>query len=151
MLPALVLLLLLLLLLLCVFAILLAVAAAAAVRHRVTDGKIYCSFVESDSRFFFLFIRTPCIFHVPLGSTVACTASIYLSYNTYYTSSVTAGMRGAKAGISLPRRSPPCILTHPGTHFVSSLSLRGRVFGRPHKLFLVHNGLTTYRIRSLLA
>ena len=55
-------------------------------------------FLSNQTRFFF----------VPLGSTVA---SIYL-INTYKTSSVIAGMRGAKVGVSPPRRSPPCIYVH---------------------------------------
>ena len=45
--------------------------------------------------------------YVPLGSTVVFTASIF-AYNTSHTCSVITGMRGAKAGIRPPRRSPPC-------------------------------------------
>ena len=60
--------------------------------------------------FFLSLIQRRCIFNVPLDSTVACIASIYLYDNTDHTSSVITGMRGAKAGVSPPRRSPPCLL-----------------------------------------
>ena len=51
----------------------------AAVRHRVLpDDKFCCWFVESDPSVFFLFIQTRFLFDVPLGSTVAFTASICL-------------------------------------------------------------------------
>ena len=91
--------------------------------------------------FFFLFIQTRFISNVPLGSTVACTASNrqythpfavlphvrpqfantppplqccrilwHLQPRFAYTaSSVITGMRGVKAGVSPPRRNPPCI------------------------------------------
>ena len=65
-------------------------------------------FVASDSSVFFLFIKIRFIFNVPLDSTIAFTASIF-TYNAYHTSSVITGMRGAKAGVSPPRQSPPCI------------------------------------------
>ena len=88
----------------------------AAVRRRVPDGKICCWFIESDSSVFFLFIQTRYILNVLLGSTVAFTASIFL----LKTSSVIAGMRGAKAAVSPPRRSPTCInvlfLLHESTY-----------------------------------
>ena len=51
---------------------------AAGVRYRVPDGQICCWFIESDPSVFFLFIQTRFIFYVPLGSTVAFTASICL-------------------------------------------------------------------------
>ena len=57
--------------------------AAAAVRRRVPDDKKCCWFIESGSiQCFFLFIQTQFIFNVciPLGSTVAFTASICLDY-----------------------------------------------------------------------
>ena len=59
------------------------------------------------SSVFFPFIPTRLIFNVciPLGCTVAFTASICL----YITSAVITGMRGAKAGVSPPRHSPPCM------------------------------------------
>ena len=46
---------------------------------------------------------------VPLGSAVACTASVCLksyTHNICHASSKITGMRGAKAGGSPPRRSP---------------------------------------------
>ena len=78
---------------------------AAAVCHRVPDGNLLLWSIASDSRVVFPFIQTRFIFRVPLGSTEA---SIYL-INTYHTSSVIAGMRGSKAGVSPPRRSSPCM------------------------------------------
>ena len=73
-------------------------AAAAAVRHRVPEGVLCRWFIESDSinSVFFLFIQSQFIFNVPLGSTIAFTASICLYVMT--------GMRGAKAAVSPPRR-----------------------------------------------
>ena len=56
---------------------------------------------------YFSSFKHDCFFYVPLGSTVAFTTSICPHY---YTSSVIAGMRGAKAGVRRPRRSPPCII-----------------------------------------
>ena len=52
---------------------------------------VYCVWFQ------FLFIQTRFIFNIPLGSAVACTASIYVySCNTQYrTSSKITGMRGA--------------------------------------------------------
>ena len=71
------LLLLLLLLLLCVAILpLLLLLLAAAVRHRVREGKICCWCIESDASVSFLLIQTNLVFIVPLGSTVAFTASI---------------------------------------------------------------------------
>ena len=102
----------------CCYAAVVAAAAVllAAVRRRVPDGKICCWFIESDSSVFFLFIQTRYILNVLLGSTVAFTASIFL----LKTSSVIAGMRGAKAAVSPPRRSPTCInvlfLLHESTY-----------------------------------
>ena len=53
---------------------------------------------------FFLFIQARFTFDVPLGSTVS-----HLRLGSP-ASSVIAGMRGDKAGVSPPRRSPLCIL-----------------------------------------
>ena len=70
---------------------------------------LFLWFLASDSSVFFLFIQTRFVLNVPLGSTSL--PSIYL-VNTYHASSVIAGMRGGKAGVSLPRRTPPpCINT----------------------------------------
>ena len=66
---------LLLLLLLCVAAAVV-LLLPAAVRHCVPEGQIGCWFIESDLSVFFLFIQTGYIFNVPLGGTVAFTASI---------------------------------------------------------------------------
>ena len=78
-------------------------AAAAAVVHRVPDGKNCCGFNESDSSVFFLSIQTRFILMYPLA---------VLSHSrprfAYKISSVITGMRGAKAGVSPPRRSTPC-------------------------------------------
>ena len=84
-----------------------AVAAAVAAVHRVPDGKnVADSLNLITSSVFFLFIQTRIIFNActyavlsHLGSRLACTAS-----------SVIAGMRRAKAGVSPPRGSTPSIL-----------------------------------------
>ena len=55
------------------------VAAAAAVHHRVPDGNKCFWFIEADFSVFFLFIQNN-VFNVPLGGTVAFTASICLYY-----------------------------------------------------------------------
>ena len=64
-------------------------------------------FTASDPSVLFLFIPTRCIFNVPLGSTVAFSASLFFPYISYI---IGTGMRGTKAGVSPPRRSPPCSL-----------------------------------------
>ena len=74
----------------------------AAIRHRVPGGQTCCWFIESDPIVFFFFIQTRFIPHVPLGSTVAFTASICLLVS----SSAIADIRGAKAGASPLRRIP---------------------------------------------
>ena len=53
-------------------------------------AKIWCCFIEPHPSVVFLFIQTLFIFDVPLPLAVI------------------AAMRGAKAGVSPPRRSPPC-------------------------------------------
>ena len=72
-----------------------------AVRYRVPHGKICHWFIESDSSAYFLFIQTR-LYLLPVLSLLrprfACT-----------TSSAITGMRGAKAGVIPPRRSPPCL------------------------------------------
>ena len=50
---------------------------SAAVRHRVPDSLLLW-FITFHFSVFFLFSQTRFIFNEPLGSTVACTASIYL-------------------------------------------------------------------------
>ena len=82
---------------------------AAAVRHRVPDGALCCcGLLHLIPVFYFSsFIQTRFIFDVPIGSTVACTASIYLYPITHHTCSKITGMRGAKAG-GTPWRGPPC-------------------------------------------
>ena len=69
--------------LICVQSAAAASAASAAVRHCVPDGKKCCLFIESDHSVFFLFVQTRYIFYVrvPLGSTVAFAASIYIWYD----------------------------------------------------------------------
>ena len=74
---------------------------AAAVLHRVPDGKICCcgplhliAVIYLSSFKHDLFLMHP----------LAVLASIYLI--NVFTSSVMTGMRGAKAGVSPPRRSP---------------------------------------------
>ena len=87
------------------------------------------------------FIALDCkiICTVPLGSTVACTASIYLlsyTHNTYHASLKITGMRRANAGSSPPRRSPTgivideryamrCTSSHCGTVFLSVVCSTG--------------------------
>ena len=76
---------------------------AAAVRHRATGDTICCcNFLHLIPVFSFS-IHKRLKKNVPLGSSVACTASIYLEI--IYILSVIAGMRGAKAGVSPPRRT----------------------------------------------
>ena len=71
----------LLLLLLCVLYTAAVAAAAAAVRHRVPDCKKSSWFIESDSSHcFFLFKHGFFLMYVPLGGTLAFTASILLYY-----------------------------------------------------------------------
>ena len=56
------------------------VVAAAAVRHRVPDGKNCCCGSLHLIRVLFLFIQTRFICNIPLGSTVAFTASVYQTH-----------------------------------------------------------------------
>ena len=66
-------------------------------------------FTASDFSVFFLFIQIRLFFNVPLGSTILSHFQrrfFYLQYITYVPG--ITGMRGAKAGVSPPRRSPPC-------------------------------------------
>ena len=82
-----------------------AVAAAAAACYCCSSScarwqNLLLWFIVSDSRVAFLFIETQSIFDVLPHLQPRFT------YNTYHTSSVIAGMRGAKAGVSPPRRSP---------------------------------------------
>ena len=78
-------------------------AAAAAVRYRVSDGRNCCWFTESDfiqchfslrliSTYLWYVYRLAVLYHLPLR-------------NTSTTSSVPVRTRGAKAGVSSPRRS----------------------------------------------
>ena len=55
-----------------------AACSGASVRHRVPDDTLCCCGLLHLIRVFSLFIQIRSIFNVPLGSTVACTASIYL-------------------------------------------------------------------------
>ena len=96
----------------CCYTAVVAAAAAvllfpAAVRHRVPDGRICCWFIESDpsASFLFSFKRDLFLMVVRLGSTWCRIYGLDLP-----TSSVITGMRGAKAGVSSPWRSPYCIL-----------------------------------------
>ena len=116
-------------------------------------AKIVAGHIESDSNVFFLFIQTQCIFNVPLGSTtyycslqivavhvlpyplgfdpqhVCCVA--YTDSIAYTTSSVVAGMRGAKADVSPPRRSPPCTMCYYPLHPIPLAGLRRRTTTTP--------------------
>ena len=82
-------------------------AAAAAVRHRVPDGKIVAGSLNLiPSSVFFLFIQTrffKCMYPLAVLS--------HLRARFAYTSSVITGIRGAKAAVGPPRRSPPCDIT----------------------------------------
>ena len=85
---------------------------AAAVRHRVPSNTICCcGLLHLIPVFYFSSSKHELFLMYPLTVLSACTASIYLSYK-YYTSSLITGMRGAKAGVGPPRRSPPCILRY---------------------------------------
>ena len=88
----------------CVVAAAAVLLLPAAVRHRVPDGQICCWFIEFDLSVFFLFIQTRFIF--------LCTPRQYCRIYALDmpTSSVITGMHGAKAGVSPPRRTPPCIV-----------------------------------------
>ena len=74
----------------------------AAVRHCVPDGQIWCWFIESDPVFSFSSFKRDCFSMYPLA---------VLSCRIYgldlRKSSVIAGMREAKAGVSPLRRSSP--------------------------------------------
>ena len=76
-------------------------------RHREPDGQICCWFIEFDPSVFLLFTQTRFVFDVPLGST-----DVTHLQSRWPTSSVIAGRRGAKAGVSPPRRIPPCKYNH---------------------------------------
>ena len=79
---------------------------AAAVRHRVPDGNICCC-GSLHLIPVFSFIQTQFTFN---ARTLAVLSRLQprFTYNTHniYTSLVITGMRGAKAGVSPPRRSP---------------------------------------------
>ena len=85
------------LLLLCVLLYCCCCCSCSGCSSSCPDGEKCCS-IESDSCVFFLFIQTRYIFYVPLGSTVAFTASICLHCSTF---SIITGMHGAKAEPSL--------------------------------------------------
>ena len=83
---------------------------AAAVRHRVPGGKIYSRgslhlipallSIHSNKMFFQCTPWQYCrIFSV----------GVFTYNSAYHTSSDITGMRGTKAGVTPPRRSPPCI------------------------------------------
>ena len=83
-----------------------------ALRHRVPgDTMCCCGLLHLIPVFYFSSSKHELFLMYPLTVLSACTASIYLSYK-YYTSSLITGMRGAKAGVGPPRRSPPCILRY---------------------------------------
>ena len=88
--------------------------AAPVARHRVPDDAISFSDLLYLIPVFFSFLFKHEFFsYVPLGSAVAFKTPVYLqssSHNTCHASSKLTGMRGAKAGGSPPRRSPPGIL-----------------------------------------
>ena len=99
-----------------------AVAAAAAVRHRLPDGiKLLL--------WFNCCIWFQCFRSLRHLNTIyfKCTDPLAVlishlqprcTYNTCHTSSATTGTRGAKADVSPPRRSPPCIHI-PGVYIFS--------------------------------
>ena len=109
-------------------------AAAAAVRHRVADSKNCCWFIEYDSIQCFIssFKHDIFIMYVPLGSTVAFSASICLYYilGSY-------GMRGAKTGVIPPRRSPPCTRYHITAPFYLYTNVSYVICGRSSLLLRV--------------
>ena len=76
-----------------------AASCLRAVRHRVPDGQICCCFIKSDPSD--VFLKRDLFFMVPLGSTVS-----HVHPRLICTYSVITGMRGAKAGVSPPRRTP---------------------------------------------
>ena len=95
-------------------------AVAAAVRHRVPDGQICCWFIESDPSVFFSFKRDLFLMH-PLA--ILC--RIYGLDSP--TSSVIKGMRAAKAGVILPRRSSLVYILSPLVYIYSGVYCIGWV------------------------
>ena len=92
---------------LCVGMLLLQLAAAACCCCSSSSAgwqKLLLWFIESDSSVIFLF-QLELIFMHPLA-VLSHLRPRFVSCNT---SSVVASMRGAKAGVSPPRRSPACI------------------------------------------
>ena len=84
---------------------------AAAVGHRVPDGKICCcGSLHLIPVFSFSSLKHDLFTMHPLA-VLSHLQRRFFTYNTYHTSSVITDMRGAKAAVSPPRRSPSCIYT----------------------------------------
>ena len=85
--------------------------AAAAVRHRVPDGKICCcGSLHLIPVFFSLHSNTTYFQCTPWQfCRIYSVGFLPNTKYTYHASSVITGMRRAKAGVSPPRRSPPCV------------------------------------------
>ena len=85
-------------------------AAAAPVRHRAPDGKYVCWFNESESIKCFLSLPPKTIYFKSIYPRTVL-SQLRLRFVCTVSSAIT-GMRVAKAGVSPPRRSPPCIYTN---------------------------------------
>ena len=84
---------------------------AAAVRHLVPGDTIYCCGLLHLIPVFFFSFKHDLFLMYPLA--VLSHVQPRLTYNTFHTSSLMTDMcGGAKAGVSPPRRSPPCIIHH---------------------------------------
>ena len=78
--------------------------------HRAPDGQICCCGSLHLIPVFSFFSFKHDIFSMYPLAVLSHLQQRFFTYSTYHTSSVIAGMRGAKAGVSPPRRRPPCIL-----------------------------------------
>ena len=79
------------------------------VGHRGLDGEACSWFIEHDPSVF-VFIQKRYIFYVPLDRTVS-------HLRPRFASSVIRGIRGAKADVNPPWRSPSCIKTKKDLHY----------------------------------
>ena len=114
---------------------------AAAVRHRVPDGKLCCcGSLHLIRMFSFSSFKHNAFSMYPLA-VLSHLQRRFFTYSTYNTSSAFTGMRGAKTGVSPPRRSDTIlqsfyysrvigILPHLRMRFVVGLGLGVRLIFR---------------------
>ena len=112
-----------------------AVAAAAAAVHRVPDYKICCcGSLHLIPVFSFSSLKHD-LFSLCSLAVLSHFNRRLFAYNTYHTSLAITGMRGAKTGVSPPRRSFPCnkYMYRYAGHIVSAIELDlDQVFSRQH-------------------